>query len=232
VKPTISVIIPTLDEEQTLQQTLSRLVDEENIEIIVVDGGSKDASMAMAKARGALVISSPRGRGVQLNQGVKVASGKLLLFLHADTRLPDNFAFLIRRTLSRKNCGAGAFSLQIDSSQMSLAIIAYFANLRSRLLQMPYGDQGIFTTRNAYNRIGGFAEVAIMEDFIFIKNMRKYGEIHILDETVVTSSRRWQNRGIILTTLTNQFIILGYYCGVKLPILAHWYQRLEGVRKK
>ncbi len=228
----ISVIIPTLNEEQELSQTLVQLSGVEKLEIIVVDGGSDDGTVEMAITHGAQILSSPKGRGVQLNRGVKASSGKILLFLHADTRLPDKFADLIHKTLNRENYSAGAFSLQIDSPRMSLAIIAYCANMRSKFLQMPYGDQGIFISRNMYDRIGGFEESEIMEDFIFVRNIKKYGRIYILDEAAVTSDRRWQNIGVIRTTLINQLIVLGYSFGIQPSILAGWYQRLKGVRKK
>jgi rSAM/selenodomain-associated transferase 2 len=228
----ISIIIPTLNEEKELPQTLTQLDGVENKEVIVVDGGSDDATVEIAKTHGARVLSSPKGRGVQLNRGVEASSGEILLFLHGDTRLPDKFAHLIHKTMIRENCAAGAFSLGIDSPRTSLAIIAYCANLRSRLLQMPYGDQGIFTSRNMYDRVGGFAEVAIMEDYIFVQSMKQFGKIFILDETALTSARRWQNIGVIRTTLINQLIVLGYSCGVKLPTLASWYQRLKGLGRK
>lgn len=228
MKLTISVIIPTLNEEKHLPQTLARLENVENLETIVADGGSRDATVELAKARNARVICSPPGRGVQLNQGVKESSGELLLFLHSDTRLPSNFSPLIHQTLDHKNCAAGAFSLNIDSPKKSLLFIAYCANLRSRILQLPYGDQAIFTSRRIFDRVGGFAEVPIMEDYIFIKNIQKYGKILTVDESIMTSARRWQNMGTIRTTLINQLIVAGYNCGVKLSTLAHWYQRLKG----
>ncbi len=227
--PIISVIIPTLNEEGHLAETLSRLNNGDNLEIIVVDGGSEDATVEIAESHKAQIVFSPEGRGIQLNRGVEASSGELLLFLHGDTILPDGFAPLIRDTITKPDCGAGAFSLKIDSTRLSLSLVTYCANLRSRLLQMPYGDQGIFTSRNMYDRVGGFAEVAIMEDYIFIRNIRKQAQIYILDEAALTSARRWQNMGVMRTTLINQLIVVGYSCGVKLPTLARWYQRLKGI---
>jgi rSAM/selenodomain-associated transferase 2 len=227
--PTISVIIPTLNEEKELPQTLAQLDRYKKLEVIVVDGGSEDSTVEIAKNHGRQVLSSPKGRGVQLNYGAKVSSGEILLFLHGDTRLPDKFDSLIRKTIKKKNCAAGAFSLRIDSPRKSLAMIAYCANLRSKYLQMPYGDQAIFTSRNLYSKAGGYAEVPIMEDYIFMQDIRKYGKICILDEEATTSARRWQNFGVIRTTLINQFIVFGYHCGVQLPTLARWYQRLRGI---
>ena len=227
--PTISVIIPTLNEEKELPQTLAQLDRIKKLEVIVVDGGSEDSTVNVVRAHGRQVLLSPRGRGVQLNYGARVSSGEVLLFLHGDTRLPDKFDDLIHKTIKRENCAAGAFSLKIDNPRTSLAIVAYCANLRSKYLQMPYGDQAIFTSRSIYSKTGGYAEVPIMEDYIFMQNIRKYGKIFILDEAAITSSRRWQNLGVIRTTLINQFIVLGYNCGVQLPTLANWYQRLRGI---
>jgi rSAM/selenodomain-associated transferase 2 len=225
--PTISVIIPTLNEEKELPQTLAQLDRYKKLEVIVVDGGSEDSTVEIAKNHGRQVLSSPKGRGVQLNYGAKVSSGEILLFLHGDTRLPDKFDSLIHKTIKKKNCAAGAFSLRIDSPRKSLAMIAYCANLRSKYLQMPYGDQAIFTSKNIYSKACGYAEVPIMEDYIFMQDIRKYGKICILDEEATTSARRWQNFGVIRTTLINQFIVFGYHCGVQLPTLARWYQRLR-----
>ena len=227
--PTISVIIPTLNEEKELPQTLTQLDHVKKLEVIVVDGGSADSTVKIAKTYGRRVLSSPKGRGVQLNFGAKASSGEILLFLHGDTRLPDKFDSLIHTTMNRKNCAAGAFSLRIDSPRKSLAMIAYCANLRSKYLQMPYGDQAIFTSKNIYAKAGGYAEVSIMEDYIFMQSIKKYGKICILDEEAITSARRWQNLGVIRTTLINQFIVFGYNCGVQLPTLASWYQRLRGI---
>ena len=148
--------------------------------------------------------------------------------MHGDTRLPKNFDYLVDKTLRRKNCAAGAFSLKIDSPGVRFTVVAYCANLRSSFLKMPYGDQAIFTSREMYNRTGGFAQVPIMEDYIFIKNIRKFGKIYILQESAVTSARRWQNMGVVRTTLINQLIVLGYKFGVELSTLAGLYQRLRG----
>jgi len=225
----ISVIIPTLNEEDHLEGTLSRLDGEANIEVIVVDGGSGDRTTDLAEKKGARVVLSPAGRGIQLNRGAAASSGEILLFLHGDTLLPGGFAPTVRHALKRPGCSTGAFSLKIDSRRQNLRLIAYCATLRSRLLQLPYGDQGIFTSRDMYKRAGGFPEVPIMEDYIFIRRIRKFGRIFILDKAVVTSARRWQNVGAIRTTLLNQLIVVGYNCRVSLPTLARWYQRLKGV---
>ena len=228
---TISIIIPTLNEEEVLGRTLTRLQDKKNCEVIVVDGGSSDATLALAQKAGCRTISSPKGRGRQMNLGAAEAKGEVLLFLHADTLLPEEFPGLILDAITRPAVAAGAFSLAIDSPSKSLAAIAYLANLRSRFLHLPYGDQALFTSRSMFNAIGGFPEMEIMEDFVFIQTIKKEGKIVILPERATTSARRWQNMGIIRTTLINQLIVCGHSLGVPPVMLAGWYRRMRGVDK-
>jgi rSAM/selenodomain-associated transferase 2 len=228
----LSIIVPTLNEEQVLGHTLTRLKQEKNsemIEVIVVDGGSSDTTLALAESAGCRIICSAQGRGRQMNAGAAAAGGEVLLFLHTDTLLPDNFSRLILDAVRRPSFAAGAFSLAIDSPARSLATIAWFANLRSRLLQLPYGDQAIFVTRETFNALGGFPEMAIMEDFVFIRKLKKAGKIIILPERATTSARRWQNIGILRTTLINQAIVCGHGLGISPAILAGWYRRMRGV---
>ena len=225
----LSIIIPTLNEEDVLGKTLSRLADDKSCEVIVVDGGSSDATLLLADKASCTIISGPRGRGRQMNLGAAAATAEVLLFLHADTLLPNNFSELILSTVSQSNAAAGAFSLAIDSPAKILAAIAWLANLRSRLLHLPYGDQALFTTQQVFSAIGGFPEIEIMEDFAFVKKMQKKGAIIILPECATTSARRWQNMGIIRTTFINQLMVCGYGLGVPPVILAKWYRRLRGV---
>ncbi len=226
---TLSIIIPTLNEEDVLGKTLARLVDKKNCEVLVVDGGSSDATLALAAKAGCKTISSPRGRGRQMNLGAAGATAEVLLFLHADTQLPANFPDLILDAVNRSAVAAGAFSLAIDSPSKRLAIIAWSANIRSRLLHFPYGDQALFTTRKMFDVIGGFPEMAIMEDFVFMQKMKEKGRIIILPEYATTSARRWQNIGIVRTTVINQLIVCGYRLGVPPITLEHWYRRMRGV---
>ena len=231
---TISVIIPTLNEERVLGPTLAALQmgsSAGRCELIVVDGGSSDSTVSLARAAGARVIESPRGRGRQMNAGAAAASGGILLFLHADTLLPAGFSQLIEEALAKPGVAAGAFSLAIDSRTKGLAAIAFLANLRSRFLHLPYGDQALFTTKNIFVAVGGFPEIAIMEDYVFVRQLHKLGRIVILPAKATTSARRWQNMGILRTTVINQFIVGGYAIGVPPAALARWYQRLRGVDK-
>lgn len=231
MNPAVAVIIPTLNEEQVLGRTLTALNNSSRCEVIVVDGGSSDGTTALARAAGARIVESPRGRGRQMNAGAAAAAAATLLFLHADTLLPANFPQLIHAALQKPHIVAGAFSLAIASDARSLATIAFFANLRSRLLQLPYGDQGLFTTRRMFAAVGGYPEMAIMEDFVFVQHLKERGKIAILPEKAITSARRWQNIGALRTTLLNQLIVCGHVLGVPSTTLAGWYRRLRGVEK-
>lgn len=225
----LSVVIPALDEETVLGRTLGALRQSTPGEVIVVDGGSRDGTAALARAAGAIVIDSPRGRGRQMNIGAAAAGGEILLFLHADTLLPASFPQAIEKALKRPGAAGGAFSLAIDGPEISLALVAHLSNLRSRLLHLPYGDQALFTTKKMFRAAGGFPEMPIMEDFVFVRRLSRLGKIVVLPEKAVTSARRWQNMGVLRTTLINQLIVGGYAIGVPLPTLAGWYRRLRGL---
>jgi rSAM/selenodomain-associated transferase 2 len=227
--PFISIIIPTLNEEKNLAHTLQPLRNINGCEVIIVDGGSSDGTVSLAREAGCRTIDSSRGRGRQMNTGAGAATAEILLFLHADTVLPANFEQLILQTLARQDIVAGAFSLGFDSQANSLACIAWGANLRSRFLHLPYGDQALFTSRTCFHAVGGFPEMEIMEDFVFVKRIRKKGRIAILPEKVITSARRWQNLGILRTTLINQLILCSHGLGVPPATLARWYQRMRGL---
>ncbi len=227
----LSIIIPTLNEEDVIDRCLDPLQYKKDCEVIIVDGGSSDTTLDLARKYGCRIIASPKGRGKQMNHGAREAQGDVLLFLHADTILPEDFPELILETVSRSGFAAGAFSLAINSPLKSLATIAYLANLRSRFLKLPYGDQALFTTRGMFNAIKGFPEIEIMEDYVFMGKIKKEGEIIILPEEATTSARRWHNIGILQTTLINQIIICGYKLGIAPVTLDRWYRRMRGVNK-
>ncbi|WP_028586018.1 TIGR04283 family arsenosugar biosynthesis glycosyltransferase [Desulfogranum mediterraneum] len=229
---TLAVIIPTLNEAANLPATLAALAAAAPTEILVVDGGSTDQSCALAAEAGARVIQTPPGRAGQMNQGAELSSAELLLFVHADTRLPREAGRSIRQALDRPGVVGGAFSLGIDHPRPMLRLIAAGANLRSRLLGLPYGDQAIFTRRETFWAAGGFPQTPIMEDYIFIRRLGKMGRIVILPQVVLTSARRWQNLGILRTTLINQLIVLGYTLGIAPDRLARFYRRAKGVAAK
>jgi GT2 family glycosyltransferase len=156
----------------------------------------------------------------------------VLLFLHGDTRLPEQFENKVLTALTRKGVSAGAFTLGIDSNDWGLRFIERVANWRARLFKMPYGDQALFVSRQLFFEIGGFADYPIMEDFEFVRRLKKKGAIAILPESVKTSPRRWQNFGIFKTWLLNQIIVVAYFIGIPPRRLAFWYRREKGRTNK
>lgn len=228
----ISIIIPVLNEATRIASVINQIEKTEEIEIIVVDGLSVDNTVEVASSLGVNVISTPRGRALQMNTGAKIASGEILLFLHADTELPKGFAGLVRDALNQPQVIAGAFELKIEGQQWGLRLIEKIVSLRSHFLQLPYGDQALFIKAETFRQLGGFSELPIMEDFELINRLKRYGKIKILPISVITSGRRWQQLGIWKTTLINQFIILGYYLGIPPETLAKFYRKKRNERKK
>jgi rSAM/selenodomain-associated transferase 2/rSAM/selenodomain-associated transferase 1 len=224
----ISIIIPALNEEASITRTLSRLERVDNLEVIVVDGGSIDKTAELARIRGAKVIQSNPGKAIQMNTGAAAATGDILVFLHADTLLPEGFSHQIVATLNQRGVVAGAFRLSIDSPAAGIRIIECMANLRSRFLRLPYGDQALFMKKSLFDKIDGFPLMQIMEDFILVRRLRHKGKIVIAPKAVVTSPRRWLHLGIIKTWLINQLIIMAYYLGLPPERLNRLYRREAG----
>ena len=224
----ISIVIPTLNEAATIARTLSRLEGIDDLEVIVVDGGSIDETVRLAGSRGVKVIRSNAGKAFQMNAGAAAATGGILLFLHADTLLPEGFSQKIAAALDQKGVAAGAFRLSIDSSTRRIRFIETVANLRSRFLRLPYGDQALFMKKSLFEAAGGFADLRIMEDFILVRRLKRKGKIVILPDAVVTSPRRWLHFGVWRTWLVNQMIIIAFYLGISSQRLARWYHREAG----
>jgi rSAM/selenodomain-associated transferase 2 len=223
--PNISIIIPTLNEAENLRSTLASAESDADAEIIVVDGGSTDETVDQAKSFGVRLLTTAAGRAGQMNVGALAASGDVLLFLHGDTKLPPGFHQHVQDIMAKPGTVAGAFSLGIDGTEIGLRIIEKLANFRSRFFQMPYGDQAIFLRANLFRSIGGFPEIPIMEDFVFMERLKKEGRVVIAPIAVTTSSRRWEKLGILKTTLINQAVLLAYFFGCDPERLARWYRR-------
>jgi rSAM/selenodomain-associated transferase 2/rSAM/selenodomain-associated transferase 1 len=225
---TVSVIIPTYNEADNIKATLATLRSTERIEVIVADGGSDDGTAEIAAAHGARVLSAPRGRAHQMNAGAKAAKSDLLIFLHADTLLPPGFDDAVHRALDEPGVVAGAFEFRVDETTHGLRFIERLTNWRSRRFQMPYGDQAIFVKASTFHEAGGFKEIPLMEDFDFIRRLKRRGRIVTLPLPAVTSGRRWKKLGVIRTTMINQIVIVGYCLGIPAQRLVRLYRRSEG----
>ena len=222
--PALSVVLPALNEAGELAQTLAALAPNRGIEVIVVDGGSTDATLAIARKAGVRTLAARPPRSVQMNAGAAAAGGATLLFLHADTRLPKGFEEQVQRALARPAAAAGAFRLRIDGAGRGLRLVEGAANWRARLLQMPYGDQALFVKRDVFWEAGAFLPLPIMEDFEFVRRLKTRGRIILAPGSALTSARRWRRIGLLKTWLVNQRVIAGYCLGCAPERLAAWYR--------
>jgi rSAM/selenodomain-associated transferase 2 len=217
------VIVPTLNEEQGIEATLASIPRTPGDEIIVVDGGSMDDTVAIAQRSCAEVLHSPAGRALQMNCGAEHARGEVLLFLHADTLLPQGGIAAVRAAMQQPHVVGGAFRLAFFPSTPGLRLIAWGTNMRTRFGKLPYGDQALFVRRTLFEALGGYTEVPLLEDVKLVQALRRQGELALLDHTVHTSGRRWLQRGLVTTTLRNTLIIAFYFCGVSPGTLKRWY---------
>ncbi len=216
----ISVIIPALNEADLIAATLGRLSGSAAVEVILVDGGSSDNTVEIATQMGAEILVGPANRAQQQNLGAHSAKGSILLFLHADTALPGDFADQIRATLAKPGISAGAFRFRLDSAGWEMALVERMVAIRCRMFGLPYGDQAIFTSRETFNRVGRFADLPVMEDFDLVRRLKKIGRIELADGSAITSARRWREEGVWWMTLKHQLCILGYYLRIPTPLLA------------
>lgn len=221
-----SVILPVLDEAERIGDQVRELRASGADEVIVVDGGSRDDSVQRAEAAGARVIESEPGRAVQMNRGARAARHPALLFLHADTRLSEDWRQALTATLADSKSVGGAFTFRLDEGGGRFRLLEWLVALRSRLLRRPYGDQGLFCRTEAFLRLGGFPEVPVMEDFIFVGRLRREGRLRILPQPATSSARNWRRAGFWRVALAHRLVILGYYLGVPLPRLARLRRHL------
>jgi uncharacterized protein len=225
VCPEISIIIPTLYEGAhilTLLNHLATLAEDVSYEVIVVDGDSKGSTLQYLPAGIYGILAQP-GRGPQMNAGAHLAQAPVLLFLHADARLPQHAFTQIQTAL--KLTPAGAFDLEINSSRLTLQWISRIASWRSRITRIPYGDQAIFIQRATFIALGGFPNTPIMEDVALMQKLKQHKiPICILGDRVLVSPRRWEQEGILACTLRNWTILGLYYLGVKPHQLHKWYR--------
>jgi rSAM/selenodomain-associated transferase 2 len=223
--PSLSIIVPVFNEGERIAAALDALVPMRalGVEVVVVDGGSRDATVQRARLRASKVISAPRGRATQMNAGAEKATGDILLFLHSDTRLPSDADHVLLNGLERSGRTWGRFDVQIDSKKPLLRIVARMMNLRSRLTGIATGDQAIFVNRDAFRQVGGFPPIELMEDIALSKLLKRVGPPLCLRERVVTSARRWEKRGVINTILLMWRLRLAYYFGADPKELAQLY---------
>ena len=211
----ISVIIPVLNEEVAIREKLPPLqaLRNEGHEIIVVDGGSTDSSLQLAKEGSDFLISSARGRARQMNAGARIANGDLLLFLHIDTQLPDNCSELLSQCADKSRDAWGRFNVHLSGKHFMFRIIESMMNWRSRLTGIATGDQAIFVSRALFEQVEGFADIPLMEDIELCTRLRKINQPICLPATVMTSSRKWETRGIIKTMLLMWKLRFSYWLG-------------------
>lgn len=228
VGATFSIIIPVLNEAGRIGGTLAgirAIAGGQDAEIIVVDGDPEGGTLRALTDDAVQKLLSGKGRGRQLNRGAEVASGEVLVFLHADTVLPSEALGRIEAVLGDGTVAGGAFDLQIDSPRRVFRLIEAVASLRSRLTRIPYGDQAIFLRRDRFLALGGFGELPIMEDVDFMRRLKSAGgRIEILKARVTTSARRWEAEGALCTTLRNWTLVTLFLIGVDAGRLARWYR--------
>jgi rSAM/selenodomain-associated transferase 2 len=220
----LSVIMPVLNEAATIGAALTALsrFRARGAELIVVDGGSNDTTVALARPLADHVLSAPRGRAAQMNCGAAVARGDILIFLHADTWLPDDADTLIRGGLALSGRVWGRFDVRFNTGGM-FSLIAAMMNLRSRLTGIATGDQAIFVTRAAFKMAGGFPSIALMEDIALSKRLKRVGRPLCLRARVTTSARRWRAHGVLKTIFLMWRLRLAYFLGVDPARLAQRY---------
>jgi rSAM/selenodomain-associated transferase 2 len=222
---TLSIVMPVLNEGEGIAGALDALAGMRalGVEVIVVDGGSRDATVQRARMRADRVISASRGRALQMNAGAEKSSGDVLLFLHADTRLPADAEHIVLNGLQRSGRTWGRFDVKIDGRNPLLAVIARLMNIRSRLTGIATGDQAIFVRREAFRAAGGFTAIPLMEDIALSKRLKRVSRPLCLRECVVTSGRRWENHGVLNTVLLMWRLRLAYFFGADPQALARRY---------
>lgn len=219
----VSVIIPVLNEERTIVTTLRAVVALAPHEIIVVDGGSSDRTRELCGSFDVKLLSAERGRARQMNSGARQATGDVLVFLHADTRLPETALADIELALSDRRCIGGRFDVDLEGSHPMLKVVGALINFRSRITRVGTGDQAIFVRRRIFEQAGGYPDIPLMEDVAFCRALKRLGPIACLRSRVATSARRWENDGVWRTILRMWALKALYFAGVAPTRLKHFY---------
>ena len=224
--PALSIVVPMLNEAANLPALIAHLSiwRARACEVVLVDGGSDDGSVELARAAGLRVIDSARGRALQMNAGAAVCRGEVLLFLHADTRLRDAADLAVRCAMANSGLHWGRFDVRIDGRPAMLRVVAAAMNLRSRLSGIATGDQAIFVRRALFEAVGGFPELALMEDIALSTRLRKHVRPVCLRARVRTCGRRWEQRGVWRTIVLMWRLRWAYWRGVPAERLAEEYK--------
>jgi len=222
---TLSVVVPALDEAANLARLLPDLARTcPGAEVIVVDGGSRDGTAAAVAGRpGARLLAGARGRARQMNAGAREAGGDVLLFLHADTRLPEGAASAIAEALAAPAVVGGRFDVRFDSPRRILRVVAWFMNARSRTTSICTGDQAIFVRRADFEAVGGYPDIPLMEDIELSRRLKARGRLAALRARVTTSARKWEREGPLRTIGLMWALRLLHFCGVAPARLHRWY---------
>jgi rSAM/selenodomain-associated transferase 2 len=223
----LSIIVPCLNEAEGIVNALAALAPlrARGAEVIVVDGGSSDGTVERAASLADRVLSAPRGRASQMNAGAARARGEIMLFLHADTLLPESADALIVDGLKRSRRGWGRFDVVISGGNPLLRVVAWLMNVRSRLTGIATGDQAIFVTRSLFTAAGGYPEIALMEDIALSKRLKRFGRPLCLRHRLVASGRRWEKHGVVRTILLMWRLRLAFWLGADPGKLAVRYDR-------
>lgn len=223
--PRFSLVIPVLDEAQEIESTLRALASwrAAGDEIVLVDGGSRDATVELARPHVTRVIAAPRGRARQMNAGARESTGECLIFLHADTRLPTGARDALRGLLATRDAPWGRFDVRLSGSHPLLRVVECLMNWRSRLSGIATGDQAMFVSRSRFDAVGGFPDQQLMEDIELSARLRRHTPPCCLRLQVITSSRRWEVQGVIRTILRMWLLRLRYFFGADPAVLARAY---------
>ena len=225
----ISVIIPIYREKERIQEILRSLLSVENnvsYEVIVVDGDPEGSTIVHVRDSRIITLMALKGRAKQMNSGATQASGDILLFLHADTILPQNAFQKIAAALADGRYVGGAFDLGFQTHRWIYRLIGKYASLKHRLTRVPYGDQAIFIRKTYFETLGGYADIPLMEDIELMKRIKRHGgRIIILSDTVSTSTRKWEKDGVIYTIFRNWSLQALYLFGVPAERLVQYYYR-------
>lgn len=227
----ISIVIPTYNESAIIERTLKGLIESISLEdeVIVVDGLSEDNTKEIVrKFPRVILITSQRGRATQMNTGAGIAKGEYILFLHADVLINEGCIYMLKNRINKDRIQWGWFSIELDSPRLIYRVLEAGANLRNRITGSPLGDHGIFVRRDVFYRIGGFPEIPIMEDLEFVRKIKAISKGVEIKSSVKTSVRRFEDSGVIRTSLRMWILRILYYLGIPPEKLARYYSHIRG----